>query len=318
MGTNRRRHGRQVLGRSAAAAPNDADTRVDGQCRIPRHQLGRPRIRDGRALELGDSAVAFAHHRRRIGIHLEHRNQDVARADTIVGADRERWDGKTVELRTQHFRREPHHRSSRGVETHRAHVRHADADRRLGGRPHLLRCRHRLDPRDVRAASLQTLDLFGEGVDRLVVGECSERLEQLTRRPHAAGHDDRSRRGVRDAACQPRGTRREFADSILGIVQLQSMTIAPERVGEDDVRAGIHEGLMQPDHLVGLVGDPEFGRLSGFEADLEIVRARRAVGEQWSTGVEKLLEGRSHGANASPSRFRRSPLRSAVAKMPRG
>jgi hypothetical protein len=30
------------------------------------------------------------------------------------------------------------------------------------------------------------------------------------------------------------------------------------------------------------------------------------------------LQARSHGANASPSRFRRSRLRNEVAKMPRG
>ena len=96
------------------------------------------------------------------------------------------------------------------------------------------------------------------------------------------------------------------------------MTVAAEGVGEDDVRTGLDELAMQLDDPLGMVRDPELGWLTRFETDLEIVRSRRPVGEQWSSEREEILQARSHDANASPSRFRQSRLPNEVAKMPQG
>jgi len=96
------------------------------------------------------------------------------------------------------------------------------------------------------------------------------------------------------------------------------MPVAAEGVGEDDVGTGLDELSVQIDDALGMIGDPELGWLTGFETDLEVVRPRGAVGEERTAECEEVLQARSHGANASPSRFRRSRLRNEVAKMPRG
>ena len=152
----------------------------------------------------------------------------------------------------------------------------------------------------------------------LVVGERTERLEQLPRRTDGTGDDDRAIARVGDAARESRSTRRQFTHTRLGVVQFQSMAVAAEGVGEDDVRTSLDELAMQLDDPLRLIRDPELGWLTRFEPDPEVVRSRRPVGEEWSAGREEILQARSHDANASPSRFRRSRLRSEVAKMPQG
>ena len=106
--------------------------------------------------------------------------------------------------------------------------------------------------------------------------------------------------------------------SSLSVVQLQAMTIATKRVREDDVGAGVDELLMEPDDTIRMIGDPELRWFTRLEADLEEVGAGGPVREERSTEREEVLQARSHDANASPSHFRRSRLRSEVVRMHRG
>jgi len=101
-------------------------------------------------------------------------------------------------------------------------------------------------------------------------------------------------------------------------VQLQAMTITPEGVRQDDVGAGVDELLMETDDALRMIGDPELRRLTRLETNLEVVGACGSVREKGSTEREEVLQARSHEANASPSRFRRSRLRSEVVRMHRG
>jgi hypothetical protein len=65
------------------------------------------------------------------------------------------------------------------------------------------------------------------------------------------------------------------------------MTVAAERVGQDDVGTRIDELLVQRAHLLGVIGVPELGRITGTKATFEVVGARRPVGEQGATGRQQ-------------------------------
>ena len=70
-------------------------------------------------------------------------------------------------------------------------------------------------------------------------------------------------------------------------MQLETMAIAAERVGQDDVGAGVDELLVQGTNLVGVIDIPELRWIAGTEATLEVVGASRAVGEQGATGGQQ-------------------------------
>ncbi|NCZ92729.1 MAG: betaine--homocysteine S-methyltransferase, partial [Actinobacteria bacterium] len=97
---------------------------------------------------------------------------------------------------------------------------------------------------------------------------------------------------------------------------LQAMTITPEGVRQDDVGAGVDELLMETDDALRVIGDPELRRLTRLETNLEIVGAGGTVSEKGPTEREEVLQARSHDANASPSRFRRSRLVADAASRP--
>ena len=108
--------------------------------------------------------------------------------------------------------------------------------------------------------------------------------------PIGPGNDHRSRGGVGDLAGHLGGPLGQLVHPTLGPVQLETMTIAAERVGQDDVGAGVDELLVQRAHLVGMVDVPELGRVAGTEAPFEVVRACRAVGKQGAPGGQQVNE----------------------------
>ena len=72
----------------------------------------------------------------------------------------------------------------------------------------------------------------------------------------------------------------QLAGARLGAVQGEAAPVAAKTVGQDDVGAGLDEGLMQRPDAVGVIRVPQFRALAGGEAHGEEVGAGRAVGQQ--------------------------------------
>jgi hypothetical protein len=70
-------------------------------------------------------------------------------------------------------------------------------------------------------------------------------------------------------------------------MQLETMSVAAERVGQDDVGASVDELLVQGTNLVGVIDVPEFRWIARTEAALEVVGASRTIGEQRATGGQQ-------------------------------
>ncbi len=114
--------------------------------------------------------------------------------------------------------------------------------RRCGrGGADLFRGRHGLDPDDVGAARLQALDLLDEDLDGLVLGQRPERRKKIARRPDGARDDNLAPRLVGDGAGDLGGKPVQLMGAVLQVVEHQTAAVAAERVGENDVRAGVHE-----------------------------------------------------------------------------
>ena len=64
------------------------------------------------------------------------------------------------------------------------------------------------------------------------------------------------------------------------LVQLQPMTRAAEAVGQNDVRAGLHEGALQLRYPLGMRGIPELRCVARLQAAVEQIAAGCAVREQ--------------------------------------
>src|SRR5580704_5416956 len=79
------------------------------------------------------------------------------------------------------------------------------------------------------------------------------------------------------------------------------MRITAEGVGQDDVRAGVHESLVKPRYLFGPIDRPEFGRLPRGEACAEVVGSRGAISEQHVLAREQIRECRTHRSDDSVS-----------------
>ena len=186
--------------------------------------------------------------------------------------------------------RQAHHRSPGSVERACCGVWQSGLYRGRGRGADLFGCRHRLDPGDVCAAVSETGGKLRERLDGSALGEGSERFEQLARRTHGSGDDDWSRRGVGHLAGQFGSSPGQLVDASLGAVELEPMTIAAERVGEDDVGPGVDELLVKGEHLLGMVGVPELGRVARTEPTLEVVRTGGSVGEQRAPGGQQLDE----------------------------
>ena len=76
-------------------------------------------------------------------------------------------------------------------------------------------------------------------------------------------------------------------------MQLETVTIAAEGVGQDDVGARLDELAVQRAHAVGKLEIPDFRRVARDEAHLEIIGAGGTVGEEPGPGIEGFNEGRT-------------------------
>ena len=204
-------------------------------------------------------------------------------------------------------RGEAHHRAAGGVERAGDRVRQAGVDRRPGSRPHLLGRRLGLDPGDVGAAGDETLDLLAERCVRVVLGDRAERLQQLAGRADRAGDEHRPVGCLGDGTGQLGGLLGDLGGAVAVAVQVQAVAVAPEGVGEDDVGAGVDEGLVQRGDLVRLLDVPELGRLARPEAHPEEVGAGGTVGEQGAVEGEEGVERCPHGDDQASGRSRSPP-----------
>ena len=71
-------------------------------------------------------------------------------------------------------------------------------------------------------------------------------------------------------------------------MQREAAAISAKAVGQDDVRAGVDESLMQRPDAVGMSVVPQLRALAGGQAHREQVRSGRAVGEQRTAFGQKL------------------------------
>ena len=219
--------------------------------------------------------------------HRQQRHEDVAGADAAVGTDGDRRFLQPVEDVREISGQQSHHRAARRVERACRGVRQPGLQRARCRRANLLCRRHGLDPGDVGSPGLQAFGQLAERLDGLRVVERSHRLEQLPRRAHRPGNDHRAGCRVGDLAGDLRGAPGQLEHAVLCVVQLETVPVAAERVGEDDVGAGIDELLMERAYLVGLVDVPELGRISGAQPPFEIVRTCCTVGKQRMTGRQQ-------------------------------
>ena len=224
------------------------------------------------------------------GLIAKDRRQEVGGADAAIGAVGDRRRVESLDKIAERGGRDAHHRAAGGVEAGGDRIGHAALARRERRRAHFLRRRHGLDPGDVRAAFAQALDLLDEDVDRLVFAQRSERSEEVAGRSDRSGDDDRPPGAVGDFARVLGGETVEFARSSLELVQHQAAAIGPETVGQNDVGAGVDEGLMQALDPVRMLGVPELWRIAGGQAHGEQVGAGRAVRQQRPAFGQKGLQ----------------------------
>ena len=148
-------------------------------------------------------------------------------------------------------------------------------------------------PDEIGAALRESFDLFDEDGGRVLFADRPKRREKVARGADGAGHDHRSTCRVGDG---PRvGGRQpvELANPAIEPVQHETTTVRPERVGQNDVGAGIDEVPMQPTDTVRVGLVPQFGRLARQQAHGKEIRSGRAIGEQRTTFVQQRREG--HG-----------------------
>ena len=94
------------------------------------------------------------------------------------------------------------------------------------------------------------------------MGEPTEGSEQLPRRSHRAGDDDRPVSVVGHSPGDRRRSLGQLEHSALRPVQRQPISIAAERVGEDDVGPGVDEALVEHGDVLGAIDVPQLRRLA--------------------------------------------------------
>ena len=77
-------------------------------------------------------------------------------------------------------------------------------------------------------------------------------------------------------------------------MQRESVPVAAEGIGQDDVGTRFDEPAVQLLDPLGVLDVPEFGRVARRESHLEVVGPRGTVGEQHPTGGEQIGKGRGH------------------------
>ena len=149
-------------------------------------------------------------------------------------------------------------------------------DRRLG----LLDRGHGFDPEKIRAAARKRRRLLRECLARIGQTQGAERLEDLAGGADAAGDEHRVAGTVRLATGDGGRLLVELCDPIGGIVQFQAVTGAAEGVGQNDVRAGIHEVALELRDALGVRAVPKLRRIARLQPEIEQIAAGRAVREQ--------------------------------------
>jgi hypothetical protein len=179
-----------------------------------------------------------------------------------------------------------------GVEGHGGDEgdRRRDATDALDGGLDLVEVRHRLDPDEVDAAGDQRRGLLAEDVDRDVVVERAERLDDLARWADVAGDQRATTRGVDLGAGENRGGAVELVDAFAQAVEAEAQPVAAERVRHDDPRAGQEVAALDPPDDVRLGQVPDLGRVAELEAVGEQHRAHRTVGQDRAGLVEEVAE----------------------------
>ena len=85
----------------------------------------------------------------------------------------------------------------------------------------------------------------------------TEGFEDLAGRAHTARDNDLATRGICDGPGELCRGAVELAHAVLGLVQLETVARTTEGIGEDDVRSGVYEALVQQLDAVGVVDIPE-------------------------------------------------------------
>src|SRR5262249_1086271 len=93
------------------------------------------------------------------------------------------------------------------------------------------------------------------------------------------------------------GEASELVRPVLQIVQRQPPSVTAERVGENDVGAGIDEALMQGADAVGMRFVPPLRGIARGEAHVEEIGAGGAVGEEDGTRSKEVGEGGAHSVD---------------------
>ncbi len=303
-GFQRVAHRAQMVRHRAAAAADDPHAGIPRQHGIFRHQRGRAVIVDMAVVILGDAGIALGDQgpdgagRGK----AQDRAHQVAGPHPAVGAKRDGRVGQLFHHRGHGGRGDAHHRPACGVEAHRAAPGHAGQGRRLGRRAIFLGRADRLDPKDIGAAFLQPLGLFVEDLDRRGMGQSAHRFEDLARGADRSRDDHRAARGIGGLAPQFRADPVELAHATLGIVQPQPRRVAAEGVGQKQIRPRRHGPVIQLADRRGLVGVPQFRRVTRGKAHIEQVRPRGTVG-QHPVAVGKQAGKRvGHGGGPSTGR----------------
>ena len=253
-----------MVGVGAAAGANDVAARVEQRRVVANHRLRAQLVGHGVARRHGQAGVRIRD-QWRVG-HAAHVADDddgaigptpAVHADD-VGAGAEETLGHVGRALAPHGAVAIVHLFV--LEKHRRH--HRQVSHRLAGanrRGRLLGKHHRLDGEDVHAALGQRLGLLAERRLVLLVGHALVEgivLGQPAGRPDGAGHvASRRRRG----SGQPRALLVQLARAITDLILVELEPGASERVGLDDVAAGVEVALMDPAHDVGVSVVPELG-----------------------------------------------------------
>ena len=135
------------------------------------------------------------------------------------------------------------------------------------------------------AAGRQPAGLLGEQLDGLVVGQRAERLHQLAGRAHAPQRQHAVL--VRHLARDPRARLVQLVDAILEAMERQARAGAAERVGRQQVRAGVGVRGMDDAKPVRVLDVPDLGRRPGHQpgglqhgADRSVAQHRPCVAQQ--------------------------------------
>ncbi len=121
--------------------------------------------------------------------------------------------------------------------------------------------------------------MFVEGVLRLLDAARAHRLKHVADRSDVAGDDDRTAGTVGHFTGDARAGDVELSGALLEMVQRETDAIRAEGVGQQNVRAGVDEALVDALHRVRTLDVPRRAVVALAQAEQEKIRAHRAVGD---------------------------------------